>query len=514
MYFTDDIRGDLAKWVYKKRNIKGMDELYRQITTDGKVNPCAGDGLFFQVQVAKQIEKSKMYRITEVEEKGSFSSVSYDNDIVFDDHICVQVWLGENMFVYGIMKAIESSSGRPQINAMPTDWSKDRDVWRKKTYQPGKPHIESLGLVESPNLVKILVAAPRMHFPLLSLPEWRHLLKDRVVIELQADFDKTKNLRGTATLHRLSKQHDEISMGIINGLGFRYVKSFNNVDSALFSRLDGLPVGPWRTSYLHTASQRIWLRPKVMTSSINADIVDGWFIDENGYEPPPGFGQEMVANWLKDRVGSVVWASMEQQKPNACDILCNQNNFESVDKVIANQGLAKNSQNGLYNAYDDQLDRNKTDKFDATVVYANYSSLELRQIDDLLDEIWDKSGREPDYFRGDPMALLQMLAIGHAAGRCGETTVPCNDSMAIVSAFDGIPVDFGFTSSVHYALGCIYAVSLKDDRGAQTGLRLMALSSHKITARPRSVPKYYVAFAVGEAVVDPRACGKIVHIRV
>lgn len=514
MHFTNSRKEGSLKWVRKNRQIKGMNDLYENIATNGKLNPRADDGFFFHAQVAMQIDYSKTYKITEMEDKGSFNGIMYDNDIVLDNHICVQTGLCENMFVYLIAETLKPRSVISPMNAIRTDWYKDHKVWSKKANQPGKPYSESLDSAGNSNMVKITILAPRTHVPLLALPEWKQLLKDRIIIELDVDFDETDNLRGVATLHRLDKRRDEITMGIIKALELRYVKSFNHVDPALFRRFDGMPVGSWQTSNLYTASQSIRLRPKVATSSMNADIIDDIFVDLHGYEPPPEYGPEMVADLLMDGMGSSVWANMEQQSQDADNVIYNPNNFESVDKVIADQAQAKNSQNGLYTAYDGQLDRNKTDKFDATVVYTDYNGLEMRHIDDLLDGIWDKSGRVPDYFRGDSAALSQMLAIGHAAGRSGETPVPYNGSIMIASAFDGIPIDFGHTRFAPYTPGCIYAVSLEDERSNRTGLRLMALSSHKIHARPRNGPKYYVAFAVGEAVVDPRACGKIVHIRV
>ena len=58
--------------------------------------------------------------------------------------------------------------------------------------------------------------------------------------------------------------------------------------------------------------------------------------------------------------------------------------------------------------------------------------------------------------------------------------------------------------------GCIYAIRWKDELDIQTGLRLLASSYPAIEARLCNSDGSYV---IGEAVVDPKACGKIVHIR-
>ena len=98
--------------------------------------------------------------------------------------------------------------------------------------------------------------------------------------------------------------------------------------------------------------------------------------------------------------------------------------------------------------------------------------------------------------------------ISYDIGCYQEVSVPYNNTSIILPSFQRMPVWLG--GFRHCKPGCIYAISWKDELNMQTGLRLLASSYPEIEAGLRNSDGAYV---VGEAVVDPRACGKIVHIR-
>ena len=504
--FTDNIKDGLVKQVRDSLGIEGMNSLYKQITRNGKTNYNRDkDGFFFQAQITKQL-KAKGYDITRVENSGFLNGSKYDIDIILDDCIYIQSWFGGNVFGYKFDKVMRLDPAKPQYYSLVMDWDKDKGTLVDKLNQLNKPDLE--GRVHKP--IKILVVASPTRLPHMFLPEWNVLLKDKTVIELRGEFDDAKNLTGLATLHRLHTRDDGVAKGIIRALGFRYMESFNALDAG--RRLCGLLASPWQSSYLNTASQSILLRPKCMAETVNPSIVAGWYVDSTGHEPPPTFVRGVVNDFLQYRIGQVVWADMEQHK-NTDSIIYNPDNFESMDRLIANQEQARNSlQIGLYSAYNRKLDRDKTDVFDATVVDACHGHLELNHVSKLLNGIMNKSGKRPEVFCGDPAALWQLLEIGLTFGCYGEVFIPYNKMQLTLPSFAGIPTSSIFNETCHYKPGCIFAINFKDEHGVRSGLRLLGSSYSETEMRLCGAYDNFIAYVVGETAVDPRACGKIVNI--
>jgi len=277
-------------------------------------------------------------------------------------------------------------------------------------------------------------------------------------------------------------------------------------------RFGGLLAGAWQSSYLNTASQRIRLQPKVMAGVLGSDFVKDYFID-SGYAPSPTF----IRNYINDKFGceisQVIWAEVEPPDQSA-PLMPDADRMESVDRLIANQALARDShQPGLYNLYGGEIDRDKTAAFDATVVDVGGNDLELHHAVELLYGIMRRSKKIPDCFLGDPVALSTMTELGRACGCAGVKVIPCNGTHVQVPTFMGIPVWEDYCVWPNYKRGCIYAINREDELGARGGLRLLESSLHKDVELQCWPTNECMAYVVGETAVDPRACGKMVNIR-
>ena len=509
MYFTENIKEELVTWMEPLReSIRGMDDLYKQIARDDEVNPSADDGLFFQAQVTRQIVESGKFDTIEVEAKGYANGIKYDIDIMLDNHIYVQVWLGENAFAYELGKTIRSNSTKPRLHPVITNWNHDRSVRQKKLGQLDKPRTVLPTSTHSSDIVKILVAAPRTRFSLLWLPEWDQQLADRVMMELRGSFDSRNNLSGLAALHRLHRQHDKVAKVIVDVLGFRYVESLDDASASRPSRQFGnLPINPWQYSYLHTASQSIRLWPKVMGSPFGTSVVTGMLTDLTRCKLSPAFVRGIVDDLLQDEVCRAIWTDVELLDQSTDDNAPYR--LESFDGVISSQKESNSLHHWSCNVYHEAMNRDKTAAYDATVIDARGSTLELDHVYKLLDGIMAKtrSKKRPDCFVGDCMALWRLLEIGRETGRYREVRVPYNNTSIVLPSFEGIPVWLSF---MYCKPGCIYAIRWKDELGIRTGLRLLASSHSAIEAGLCNSDGSYV---IGETVVDPKACGKIVHLR-
>lgn len=540
--FTNEIKDKLVAWLQEEIDkIEGIDKLYGQVTRDGLTNYNRDkDGFFLQIQIVMQL-KAQGCDIIKVEDSGYLNGSKYDIDIEIAGNIYIQVHFGGNVFAYEFERAMIPNPAGLQVYHPATDWGKDLAVSQAKLDQlnkfyhdgrmfepaPSIPHMQyplwsrtayqpttmpSLNLAHSYDSTKILIVAPRTHIPLHFLPGWNQLLHDRVIIELRGSFDNSSKLCGFATLHRAHKQHDAVSKGIIRALGLEYIESFNALDEqGLSGKFGGLPSNRWRSSRLNTASQSILLHPKAMVSTMNVDDVAGWYMDSTGYEPSPEDVRSIINDHFRDEVSRVMWADAEQYQ--SADVQYNPNHIESFDRLIASKELALSSQQGgLYNAYGGQLNRDKTDAFDATVVNVHHNQLEFDNVAELLYGIEDKSGRMPDCFFCNPMLSWQMCEIGLQANCLGEMRVPHGKTSIVTSSFMRIPIWNDLSQLVYCKQGCIYAISWKDECGMQTGLRTLGSSYHEIEMRLRNASDDYIAYVVGETVVDPRACGKIVNI--
>lgn len=505
MHFTDRKKDELYQWVRNNLHIKGMYKLYEQITRDGKVNYNRDkDGFFFQTQITRQLVESRMYDITMVEDKG----IGYDIDIELNGHIYLQAWFGSNVVGYLLDRAVADSNLPLTLYSERTCTDEDLDVRQRKLDQINKP----INIRRAGDPVKILVAMSSTRLPLHFPPEWDHLLKDRVIIELRGDFDGAGNRRGAATLHRSSTQWDKVVKGIVDALGFRYVESFTGLGAGRSSmRFGGLPGSAWQSSYLNTASQHIWLQPKVMASVLNSNLMAEYIMDTTGHEPSP----ELVDNHLSDELrregGRVMWADVEQPGQSVVPIL-GAYRFESLDRIIADRNLVKNSPPGLYNLYGGKIDRDKTDAFDAVVVDAENGDLEIDQIECLLRGIRFQSNKTPDCFCGDPIAIEEMLELGSAGGYLGVTEATLGKCVMQLNSIMGIPVLHSYDSGPSKP-GCIYAISYKDELGVPSVLRLLESSFHEVEACGSMSSNSRIAYVIGETAVDPRACGKIMNIR-
>lgn len=540
--FTNEMKGKLVAWLQEEIDkIEGIDKLYDQVTRDGRINyNIDKDGFFLQMQIVMQL-KAQGYDIIRVEDSGSLNGSKYDIDIEIAGNTHIQVHFGGNVFAYELERTMMPNPTGLQVYHPAADWCKDLAVsqakldqlnkfyldgrmfepapniphmqyplWSRTTYQPAT--MPSLNLAHSYDSTKILIVAPRTRIPLHFLPGWNQLLHDRVIIELRGSFDNLNKLRGFATLHRTHKQHDAVAKGIIRALGFEYMESFNALDErGLYGRFGGLPVNRWRSSYLNTASQSILLQPKVMVGTMNADDVAGRYMDSTGCEPSPEVVRSIINDHFQDEVNRVMWADAEQYQ--SVDVQYNPNHIESFDRLIASKELALNSQQGeLYNVYSGQLNRNKTDAFDATVIDVRHNQLEFDNIVALLDGIEDTFEKRPDCFFCSLAVMEQMFEIGLQANCLGEMRIPYGKTSIATSSFMGIPICNVLSQLVYCKQGCMYAISWKDECGIQTGLRTLGSSYHEIEMRLRGASDDYIAYIVGETVVDPRACGKIVNI--
>ena len=504
MYFTNFIKDDLHRWVRDNLHIPGMDKLYEQITRDGKANhDLDKDGFFFQAQVTRQLAESKKYDITKVEDKG----ITHDIDIELDGYICLQVWFGGNVVGHDLNRKVKRSNLPLVTYSHETCLDKDSKVLEHKLNQINKP--TTGGGVECP--VKILVAMSRTLLPLHFLPEWGRLFRDRVVIELRGGFDRTGNIRGWATLRRLSKRWDGVATGIVGALGFRYVKSFSLGAGRPSMHLGGLSNSVWHGSYLHTASQYIPLRPKVMASVMDSNIVAGYLMDTTGHEPSPEHVNGYLGEELQLGLNRVIWADVERPDLSAVPIL-GKYHMESLDRIIADRNLVKNSRPGRYNLYGGKINRDKTDAFDSAVVDAGNADLEIAHVEGLLHGIRIQSNKTPDCFFGDPIAIMEMLELGCACGCLGMTRTAPGNYGVWLNSFMGIPVLHRLGSGPSKP-GCIYAISYKDELGVPSGLRLLGSSFHVAKACKNTYSDGRIAYVIGETAVDPRACGKIMNIR-
>ena len=506
MHFTDSKKKALWSWVRSNRQIKGMDKLYEQITRAGKVN-CNQDkdGFFFQAQITRQLAESGRYDITMVEDKGP----NYDIDIELDGRDCIQVWFGGNVVGYHVGQKIKEHNS-PRFRSQRTCLDKDREALQDKLDQINK-HVLPIPSSTVPDLpAKILIVMSRTPIPLHFLSEWLCCYKDRVIMELRGDFDCTGNMRGLATLHRHSRQWDDVAKGIVNALGFRYVESFLSLAAGSRSTyLGGLPNSVWH-SYLHTASRSIRLQPKIMTSTINSDVIAGQVMDRTGNE----LSQDDIDCYLNSElwrnVSRVIWADVEQSDQDMMPAsLCYP---ESIDRLIADRSLVKNNKPGLYNLYDGGINRDKTDVYDATVVDAGNGDLGIDHVECLLNGIQSRSNKTPNCFLGDPIVLWNMLDLGRRFGYTGRMVCMFNKHVVQTNSFMGIPTPLSYGTGPNKP-GCIYAISYKDEWGVPSGLRLMESSVHEAEVPRSGASDYRIAYAIGEAAVDPRACGKIINIR-
>lgn len=507
MHFTDSKKKALWSWVRSNRQIKGMDKLYEQITRAGKANYNRDkDGFFFQTQITRQLAESKRYKITMVEDKGPV----YDIDIELDGRVCIQAWFGGNVAGYGLDQKIKKTNSPLVLYSQRTCLDKDLNVLQDKLDQINRPALPIPSGTSADLPVKILVAMSRTLLPLHFPPEWGRHLKDRVIIELRGDFDDTGNMRGLATLHRHSRQWDDVAKGIVNALGFRYVESFLSLAAGSRSTyLGGLPNNAWH-SYLHTASRSIRLQPKIMTSTINSDVIAGQVMDRTGNE----LSQDDIDCYLNSElwrnVSRVIWADVEQSDQDMMPASpCYP---ESIDRLIADRSLVKNNKPGLYNLYDGGINRDKTDVYDATVVDAGNGDLGIDHVECLLNGIQSRSNKTPNCFLGDPIVLWNMLDLGRRFGYTGRMVCMFNKHVVQTNSFMGIPTPLSYGTGPNKP-GCIYAISYKDEWDVPSGLRLMESSVHEAEVPRSGAPNYRIAYAIGEAAVDPRACGKIINIR-
>ena len=91
---------------------------------------------------------------------------------------------------------------------------------------------------------------------------------------------------------------------------------------------------------------------------MDPDFVKGYFMD-SGYEPSPEFIRNYINDEFGRQVSQVIWADVEQPDQNVV-LMPNADHLESVDRLIANQALARDShQPGLYNLYGGGIDRDK-----------------------------------------------------------------------------------------------------------------------------------------------------------
>ena len=540
--FTNEIKDELVAWIQEEIDkIDGIDKLYDQVTRDGLTNYNRDkDGFFLQMQIVMQL-KDQGYDIIRVEDSGSLNGGKYDIDVEIAGNTHIQVHFGGNVFAYEFERTMILNPAGLQVYHPATNWSKDLTVRQEKLDQTDKFYLDgrmfepvpsithmqyplwsstiyqptampSLNLVRSYDSTKILIVASRTHIPLYFLPGWDQLLHDKVIIELRGGFDSSNKLCGFATLHRVHKRHDAVAKGIIRALGFEYVESFNALNErGLSGRFGGLSVNRWGSSYLNTASQSILLQPKVMVGTMNANAVAGWYMDSTGYEPSPEVVRSIINDHFQNEVSRIMWADAEQYQ--SVDVQYNPNHIESFDRLIASKELALNSQQGgLYNVYDGQLNRDKKDAFDATVVDVHHNQLEFDNIAELLDGIEDKSRRRPDYFFCNLAVSEQMFEIGRQANCLGRMCIPHGRTSLVTSSFMGIPIWNVLSQLVYCKQGCIYAISCKDECGMWTGLRLLGSSYHEIEMRLRGASDDNIAYIIGETVVDPRACGKIVNV--
>ena len=365
MHFTDDIKERLVTWMEPLReSIRGMDDLYRQIARDGKVNPSADDGLFFQAQITMQIVESGKFDTIEVEAKEYTNGIKYDIDIILDNHIYIQVWLGENAFAYTLDKIVRLNSTKPHLHPVMTNWNHDLDVRQKKLGQLNKSHGVLPIPTRSSDIVKILVAAPRTRFSLLWLPEWAQQLGGKVIVELRGCFDRRNNLSGSAALHRLHKQHDKVAKGIVDVLGFRYVELLDDAgagkSSRRFDNLARKPVAILVSSY-RVSSIHLW--PKVMGSPFGTSAVASMLIDLTGCEPSPAFVRSIADGLLQDEVCRVIWADVELLDQNAADNMSYR--LESFDGVISSQKESNSLHHWSCNVYHGVMNRDRTTAYDA-----------------------------------------------------------------------------------------------------------------------------------------------------
>lgn len=535
MYFTEHQKDELYQWVDDNLRIKGMKELRKQITRDGKVNHnWDKDGLFFQAQITRQLAESERYSITMVENKG----VGYDIDIELDGRIYLQAWLGSNVVGHILDKEIAKSKLPRTLYSASTCQQEDLDVLQHKLGQLNKPTSNS-GAFESslynpyaqcplwpqvnqypytvtlPDIgsnilpVKILVVMSPTLLPPYFLPEWNYLLQDRIIMELRGNFNRVGNLYGAATLHRSSNQWDEVAKEVVDALGFRYVESFNGLNAGKKSmRFGSLPVSAWSSSYLNTASQHIRLQPKVMAIGMNSDFVTEYFMDMTECETTPEYVNSFLNDELRSVVSHVIWADVERPDQSVSTILGTRH-LESFDRIITDRNLVKNSRPKLYDVYG--VDRDKTDAFDSVVVDAGDGDLEIEHVEILLDDILSRSNKTPDCFLGDSMAIMEMLELGSTCGYTKVMATALGNNVVRLNSFMGIPVldDFG---SGPRKRGCIYAINYKDELNVPSGLRLLG-SSFRATELLNVGSNRRVAYVIGETAVDPRACGKIINIR-
>lgn len=537
MDFTNSKKDDLYQWVCNNLHIKGMDELCKQITRDGKVNYNRDkDGFFFQTQITQQLAESKRYDITMVEGKG----FGHDIDIELDRHVWIQTWFGGNVVGHLLDQKIARSNSSPVLYYQRTCLDKDFDVLEHKLDQIGRSALgcdmfeptmyildEQHALwpqtvryqytMPMPSIksddhpVKILVSMSSTRLPLHFPPEWYHHLKDGVIIELRGDFGYAGNLRGIATLHRTNKQWDVVAKDIVDALGFRYVESFNSLGTDRSSVcFGGVPTDAWQSSYLNTASQRILLQPKVMAISLKSDFVAGYFVD-SGYEASPKSVRNYINDELRHNVSRVIWADVEQSAQNISFTL-DADHPESIDRIISDQNMAKNSQPGLYNPYEGKIDRNKTNAFDSTVIDVECNDLEQSHVVELLNGIKSKSNKRPDLFLGDPIALLQMIELGRSCDCLEEVVIWCDKTSVLIPLFMRIPVWNDCVRGPNKR-GCIYAIKWEDELGVPTGLRMLESSFHENEMWRCGSSNDCITYVVGETAVDPRACGKIMNIR-
>ena len=128
--------------------------------------------------------------------------------------------------------------------------------------------------------------------------------------------------------------------------------------------------------------------------------MEGYIKDTTGQDHSPEFINSCLNDELRRAVSRVIWADVEQPDENVVPILgpCR---LESLDRLITDRNLVKNSRPGLYNLYDGKIDRDKTDAFDSVVVDAGNGDLEIEHVEDLLHGIRFRSNKNTMMFSSE-----------------------------------------------------------------------------------------------------------------